>query len=121
MARIRSIKPEFFTSDDICALSPLARLLYVGLLCEVDREGRLVWSPGVPPDRDGADQWRARLWRYRPGRFWMEGDWGPRPESGKSRVPAALLAEWQERQASETKSAEHNAGEDRSGENRAAA
>jgi len=24
MARIRSIKPEFFTSDDICALSPRA-------------------------------------------------------------------------------------------------
>src|SRR5579864_4944037 len=47
MARIRTIKPEFFTSDDICALSPLARLLYVALWCEADREGRLVWSPGV--------------------------------------------------------------------------
>ena len=45
MARIRTIKPEFFTSDDICALSPLARLLYVGLWCEADREGRLVWTP----------------------------------------------------------------------------
>jgi hypothetical protein len=267
MARIRTIKPEFFTSDDICALSPLARLLYVGLWCEADREGRLLWSPGVlkrrylpddtceiatvaeelivrklivlygegyahipsfarhqhvgpkeaqsrlpsplpeasgespqgresereregkegegkapqagrahalpegwtpddedlawaktarpdldrtaldaeterfrnhavahartahrwgpswrlwvskahpprpvsagagagtarrsdglPPDRDGADQWRARLSGYRPGKFWLEGDWGPRPESGKSRVPAAVLAEWQ--------------------------
>ena len=42
MARIRTIKPEFFTSDDICALSPRARLLYVGLWCEADREGRLV-------------------------------------------------------------------------------
>ena len=47
MARIRTIKPEFFTSDDICALSPLARLLYVGLWCEADRDGRLVWTPGV--------------------------------------------------------------------------
>src|SRR5471032_626819 len=45
MARIRTIKPEFFTSDDICALSPLARLLYVGLWCEADRAGRLVWMP----------------------------------------------------------------------------
>ena len=45
MARIRTIKPEFFTSDDICALSPRARLLYVGLWCEADREGRLVWAP----------------------------------------------------------------------------
>lgn len=268
MARIRTIKPEFFTSDDICALSPLARLLYVGLWCEADRDGRLVWTPGVlkrrylpddpcdieglgaelvtrglvrlygdglawipgfsrhqcvnvreaqsklpspcgevagdlPPGRelgreregeregegtDGARaqplapdwkpaeddlawaatarpdldgtmlaaeserfrnhalanrrtahrwgpawrmwiskahapderrggnrnlavaagdnlpereseaQWRARLARYRPGKFWLEGDWGPRPESGEARVPAALLAEWRRRQ-----------------------
>lgn len=47
MARIRTIKPEFFTSDDICALSPLARLLYIGLWCEADREGRLEWMPRV--------------------------------------------------------------------------
>jgi hypothetical protein len=45
--RIRTIKPSFFVSDDICALSPLARLLYIGLWCEADREGRLVWSPRV--------------------------------------------------------------------------
>jgi len=45
VARIRTIKPEFFTSDDICALSPRARLLYIGLWCEADREGRLVWAP----------------------------------------------------------------------------
>ena len=47
MERLRTIKPEFFTSDDICALSPLARLLYIGLWCEADREGRLVWTPRV--------------------------------------------------------------------------
>lgn len=45
MARIRSIKPEFFTSEDIVGLSPLARLLYIALWCEADREGRLVWKP----------------------------------------------------------------------------
>lgn len=45
MARIRTIKPEFFTSEDIVGLSPLARLLYVALWCEADREGRLVWKP----------------------------------------------------------------------------
>lgn len=260
MARIRTIKPEFFTSDDICALSPLARLLYVGLWCEADREGRLTWTPGVLkrrylpddscdiaalgaelterglvrlygdglawipsfsrhqqvnvreaqsklpapsgappvespvgrelesgkegvgtggtrahllpqdwkpgeddlawaasarpdldraaldgeserfrnhaeanrrtahcwgpawrnwvgrahapasprsgnrnpvsppgdnlPERESPAQWRARLARYRPGKFWLEGDWGPRPESGESRVPAEVLAEW---------------------------
>jgi hypothetical protein len=264
MARIRTIKPEFFTSDDICALSPLARLLYVGLWCEADRDGRLVWTPGVlkrrylpddscdiealcaelvtrglvrlygdglacipsfarhqhvnvreaqsklpaPPgevpgefpqgrelekgkEREGAEgaharalpenwkpdeedlawaaqtrpdldgaaldaeserfrnhalanrrtahrwgpawrlwiskahepasragdkrkhgnapgenlverdsdtQWRARLARYRPGKFWLEGDWGPRPESGQSRVPPGMLADWRRQQ-----------------------
>jgi hypothetical protein len=45
MARIRTVKPEFFTSDDICPLSPSARLLYIGLWCEADREGRMVWTP----------------------------------------------------------------------------
>lgn len=45
MARIRTIKPEFFTSEDIVELSPLARLLYVALWCEADKEGRLVWKP----------------------------------------------------------------------------
>jgi hypothetical protein len=285
MARIRTIKPEFFTSDDICALSPLARLLYIGLWCEADREGRMVWMPRVfkrrylpddpcdvealagelltrdlvvlygeglacipsfarhqhvnpreaasklpPPDvadappragdalhgvvdasecvrdaqggrerngegregewkeareggrahalperwkpdeedlawaataradltpalveaeterfrnhalangrtahrwgpnwrnwiarahalrdtapaagrgearagtgdRDCDGQWRARLRGYRPGRFWLEGDWGPRPESGQSRVPAGLLGEWLQQRA----------------------
>jgi len=268
MARIRTIKPEFFTSDDICALSPLARLLYVGLWCEADRDGRLIWTPrvlrrrylpdddcdidavagellcrglvvlygegfahiptfarhqhvnpreaqsrlpapegdasarvsdaqggregnrerregegegararalpgdwkpdeedlawaavarpdltpalleaeterfrnhalangrlalrwgpnwrnwvgrahaprdpareagretagvgstvGGTVDRESDSQWRARLRGYRPGRFWLEGDWGPRPESGLSRVPAGPLEEWLE-------------------------
>lgn len=45
MARIRTIKPEFFTSEDIVALSPLARLLYVALWCEADKEGRMIWKP----------------------------------------------------------------------------
>lgn len=45
MARIRTIKPEFFTSEDVVSLSPLARLLYIALWCEADREGRMVWKP----------------------------------------------------------------------------
>lgn len=44
MARIRTIKPEFFTSSDIVSLTPLARLFYVSLWCEADREGRLNWN-----------------------------------------------------------------------------
>jgi len=45
MARIRTIKPEFFTSEDIVELSPIARLFYISLWCEADREGRLIWKP----------------------------------------------------------------------------
>lgn len=44
MARIRTIKPEFFTSSDILSLTPLARLFYVSLWCEADREGLLSWN-----------------------------------------------------------------------------
>lgn len=47
MARIRTIKPEFFTSEDIVSISPLARLLYIALWCEADREGRLTWKPAT--------------------------------------------------------------------------
>jgi len=45
MARIRTIKPEFFTSEDIVSLSAMARLLYIALWCEADKEGRLSWKP----------------------------------------------------------------------------
>jgi len=45
VARIRTIKPEFFTSEDIVSLAPLTRLLYIALWCEADKEGRLAWKP----------------------------------------------------------------------------
>ena len=45
MARIRTIKPDFFTSEDIVSLSPLARLLYIAIWCEADKEGRMLWKP----------------------------------------------------------------------------
>ena len=45
MARIRTVKPEFFTSEDIVSLSAFARLLYIALWCEADKEGRLEWKP----------------------------------------------------------------------------
>lgn len=44
MARIRTVKPEFFTSEDVVSLTPLARLFYIALWCEADREGRLSWK-----------------------------------------------------------------------------
>lgn len=45
MARIRTIKPEFFTSESVLSVSPLARLFFIGLWCEADRDGRLKWKP----------------------------------------------------------------------------
>jgi len=45
MARIRTVKPEFFTSESVISVSPLARLLFIGLWCEADREGLLKWKP----------------------------------------------------------------------------
>lgn len=45
MGRIRTIKPEFFTSADVCGCSHAARLLFLALFCEADRAGRLAWKP----------------------------------------------------------------------------
>lgn len=45
MARIRTIKPEFFDDEDLCALSPLHRLCYAGLWCQADKAGRLEDRP----------------------------------------------------------------------------
>jgi hypothetical protein len=47
VARIRTVKPDFFTSEDIVELSFPARLLYIALWCEADREGRLAWRPST--------------------------------------------------------------------------
>jgi hypothetical protein len=40
MARIRTIKPEFFDDEDVARLTPFARLAYIGLWCQADRDGR---------------------------------------------------------------------------------
>lgn len=45
MARIRTIKPEFFRSEDIGQITPFARLLFIGLWTMADREGRLLDRP----------------------------------------------------------------------------
>lgn len=53
MARIRSIKPDFFTSLTIAELSPHARLTFIGLWTYVDDDGR-----GI----DDARLIRAAVW-----------------------------------------------------------
>lgn len=45
MARSRNIKPGFFLNDKLAECDPLARLLFAGLWCIADREGRLEDRP----------------------------------------------------------------------------
>ncbi len=44
--RARNLKPGFFKNEILASLSPLARILYEGLWCLADREGRLEDRPG---------------------------------------------------------------------------
>ena len=45
MARSRNIKPSFFQNEHLAETSPHARLLFIGLWCIADREGRLEDRP----------------------------------------------------------------------------
>jgi hypothetical protein len=45
LARIRSIKPEFWTDEKVVSLTPLARLLFIGIWNFVDDYGRSEFSP----------------------------------------------------------------------------
>lgn len=43
--RARNIKPGFFENEKLAELPPLTRILFVGLWCYADREGRFEWRP----------------------------------------------------------------------------
>ena len=43
--RARNIKPGFFRNEQLLQVSPLGRLLFAGLWCLADREGRLLDRP----------------------------------------------------------------------------
>lgn len=43
--RSRTLKPGFFENEELGELDPLARLLFAGLWCYADREGRFRWIP----------------------------------------------------------------------------
>ena len=45
MARARNIKPGFFDNEILGELPALTRLLFIGLWCLADREGRLQDRP----------------------------------------------------------------------------
>ena len=43
--RARNIKPGFFENEKLAELPALTRILYIGLWCYADREGRFEWRP----------------------------------------------------------------------------
>jgi hypothetical protein len=43
--RLRTLKPGFFTNDELAEIPPLGRLLFAGLWCMADRAGRLEDRP----------------------------------------------------------------------------
>lgn len=45
MARIRTIKPEFFLHEGLAELSPIHRLFFIGLWTLADKDGRLEFRP----------------------------------------------------------------------------
>ncbi len=67
MARARNIKPGYFTNDDLGECDPLARILFAGLWCWADREGRLEDRPKkikaeiLPYDRCDVDKLLSQL------------------------------------------------------------
>jgi hypothetical protein len=68
MARSRTLKPAFFTNEQLAECSPLARLLFAGLWTVADRAGKLHDRPRkikaelLPYESDpDADRWLAEL------------------------------------------------------------
>lgn len=45
MARIRSIKPDFWTSEQVMECSPIARLMFIGMWNFADDHGRMPCAP----------------------------------------------------------------------------
>ena len=43
--RARNIKPGFFKNEYLAELDPLTRILFIGLWCFADKEGRFEWRP----------------------------------------------------------------------------
>ena len=106
MARARNIKPGFFANEDLAECDPLARLLFAGLWCLADREGRLEDRPKriraelLPYDSCDADdllnqlQARGFILRYThgEGRFIQvlkfDSHQNPHMKEAKSSIPA---------------------------------
>lgn len=70
MARIRTVKPEFWTSEQVVECSPIARLLFVGLWTFADDRGviprrlrsiKMQVFPGDDFSLDQVDDWLSEL------------------------------------------------------------
>lgn len=67
MARIRTIKPEFWTDEKVLGINPMARLLFIGMWNFADDYGRMEYSPIslkariFPGDSISADDVREML------------------------------------------------------------
>ena len=67
MARIRYLKPDFFTDENISELKYVERLVFQGLWCHADRDGRLEDKPKflkvviLPYDNEDMDKILNRL------------------------------------------------------------
>ena len=106
MARARNIKPGFFANEELAECEPLARLLFAGLWCLADREGRLEDRPKriraeiLPYDMCDAEdllnqlQARGFILRYShgEGRFIQvlkfDSHQNPHMKEAKSSIPA---------------------------------
>jgi hypothetical protein len=67
MARIRTIKPQFWGSADVGRMTRDARLLAIGLISMADDDGRFLASPAailgyVYPNDDGLTPARVKKW-----------------------------------------------------------
>ncbi len=43
--RIRTVRPEFYRHERLQDLGPIPMLVFAGLFCQADREGRFLWRP----------------------------------------------------------------------------
>lgn len=106
MSRARNIKPGFFANEDLAECDPLARLLFAGLWCLADREGRLEDRPKriraelLPYDACDADELLNQLqakgfilrYSHGEGRFIQvlkfDSHQNPHMKEAKSSIPA---------------------------------
>ncbi len=70
MARARNIKPGFFANENLAECDPLARILFAGLWCLADRDGRMEDRPKriraelLPYDSCDADELLNQLQQH---------------------------------------------------------